>query len=119
MRIQEAVNNARVVKGIDPAIYDFAVSLADIVGIYPKYSCQGHRAAEPAWVRFEIDDFEVWRVFTEKATTLPYCKTDENTIYIYHKDKYPDLFSKLNELKLMLVPLRGKDGILKERKQDG
>ena len=88
-------------KEIDPCVFNF---LCNLIQIRSKattvFSCQGHRKGEPAWVQFDIHNKHWW-----SALKLPdFCKVDGETVYVYHKNKYPDLFRKLNELQdAMLV----------------
>ena len=100
MYFEDYIENGRLCRNIDPAIYNFLFTIKNwIPYVRSIFSCQGHRRGEPAWFRFEIVDNDWWVDFTNRIEkAFSFAEIDKNTLQVYHKDK-TDLFYKMIQLK--------------------
>jgi hypothetical protein len=71
--------------------------------VQTTYSCQGHRPSEPAWISFDVKN-EAW--WDKLLSELPsYIKVEDCRMFVYHKNKYPDLYKKLKDVQQIVEAL--------------
>jgi hypothetical protein len=101
VKFDEYIENNRLRRFIDPAMYHF-IFCTQRWSKYAEsiYSCEGHRNGEPAWIKFEVKQQKWWNNFKLKIECLEFCEVKNDTLYVYHKLKQ-DLFFKL--LKILNV----------------
>ena len=100
---EKTINSPRLIRTVDPAMYRILCECLKYKNKFRTiFSCQGHIYGDPAWIKVEFIDKKFYEVLKHHISSIKYFKIDPDTIYVFHRNKYPDLYQKLEELESIL-----------------